>query len=166
MASNHTFDIVNEIDLQAMDEAIVQARREIDNRYDFRGSAAGIGDFDRKEKLLTLTADHEPQLDAVIEVLISKMVKRGVDSRVLDRQKIEAATHKTLRQVVKLKSGIDRDNAKTLQQRIKDLGLKVNVSIQGETLRVAGPKIDDLQAIIAEFKARPPAVPVQFTNFR
>jgi uncharacterized protein YajQ (UPF0234 family) len=166
MASSHTFDIVNEIDLQAMDEAVVQARRELANRYDFRGSAAGIGDLDRKEKLLTITADHEAQLDAVVEVLVSKMVKRGVDARVLDRQKIEPATHKTLRQAIKLKSGIDRDTAKNMQQRIKDMGLKVNVSIQGETLRVAGPKIDDLQAIIAELKARPPAVPVQFTNFR
>ncbi len=166
MASNHTFDIVNEIDLQAMDDAVVQARREIANRYDFRGSSAGLGDFDRKEKMLTVTADHEPQLEAVIQVLISKMVKRSVDPRTLDPQKVEAATHKTLRQVIKLKSGIDRDTAKDLQKRIKDMDMKVNVSIQGETLRVAGAKIDDLQSVIAALKANPPAVPVQFTNFR
>ena len=166
MASDSSFDIVSEVNLQELDNAIVQAQKEISQRYDFRGSSAGVADFDRKEKILTLTADNEPQLEAVVQVLISKMIKRGVDAKVLDRQKIEAATHNTLRQKAKLKSGIDRETAKALQKQIKDLGLKVNASIQGESLRVSSPKKDDLQAVMAAIRANPPAIPVQFNNYR
>jgi hypothetical protein len=94
------------------------------------------------------------------------MVKRGVDPKCLDPQKVEQATHKTVRQKVKLKSGIDKDTAKTIQRTIKDLKLKVQASIQGDALRVSGAKRDDLQAVIAHFKAHPPGIPVQFTNYR
>jgi cyclic-di-GMP-binding protein len=166
MASDSSFDIVSEVNLQELDNAIVQAQKEIGQRYDFRGSSAGVSEFDKKEKLITVTADNEPQLEAVVQVLISKMIKRGVDARSLDRQKLEAATHKTLRQKIKLKSGIDRDTAKALQKQIKDLGLKVNASIQGESLRVSGAKKDDLQAVMAAIRANPPAIPVQFNNYR
>ena len=166
MASDSSFDIVSEVNMQELDNAIVQAQKEIVQRYDFRGSSASIAEFDKKEKLITLTADNEPQLEAVVQVLISKMIKRGVDAKVLDRQKVEAATHNTLRQKVKLKSGIDRDTAKALQKQIKDLGLKVNASIQGESLRVSSPKKDDLQAVMAAIRAKPPAIPVQFNNYR
>jgi uncharacterized protein YajQ (UPF0234 family) len=99
-------------------------------------------------------------------VLVEKMVKRGVDPKALDPQTAEQATHKTLRQKVKLKTGIDKDTAKTIQKAIKDLKLKVNASIQGDALRVTGSKKDDLQAVIAHLKATPPPVPLQFNNFR
>ena len=92
-------------------------------------------EFNRKDKELTLTADAEPQLEAVRKVLVEKMIKRGVDPKALDPQKLEQATHKTVRQKVKLKSGIDKDTAKTIQKQIKDLKLKVNASIQGDALR-------------------------------
>ncbi len=166
MASDSSFDIVNEVNLQELDNAVVQAQKEIVTRFDFRGSASAISELDKKEKLLTVTADDETQLDAVFQVLISKMVKRGVDPRSLDKQKLESATHNTVRQKIKLKSGIDRETAKALQKRIKDLGLKVNASIQGESLRVTGAKKDDLQAVMADLRAKPPEVPVQFNNFR
>jgi len=166
MASDSSFDIVSEVNLQELDNAIVQAQKEISQRYDFRGSSAGVSALDTKEKIITLTADNEPQLEAVVQVLISKMIKRGVDAKVLDRQKLEAATHKTIRQKAKLKSGIDRETAKALQKQIKDLGLKVNASIQGESLRVSSPKKDDLQAVMAAIRAKPPAIPVQFNNYR
>ena len=166
MASDSSFDIVSEVNMQELDNAIVQAQKEIVQRYDFRGSSASVSELDKKEKLLTLTADNEPQLEAVVQVLISKMIKRGVDAKVLDRQKVEAATHNTLRQKIKLKSGIDRDTAKALQKQIKELGLKVNPSIQGESLRVSSPKKDDLQAVMAAIRAKPPAIPVQFNNYR
>jgi uncharacterized protein YajQ (UPF0234 family) len=94
------------------------------------------------------------------------MIKRGVDPKCLDPQKVEEATHKTVRQKVKLKSGIDKDTAKTIQKAIKDLKLKVNVQIQGEALRVVGAKRDDLQAVIAHLQATPQGVPLQFNNFR
>ena len=122
--------------------------------------------MDKKEKLVTITADNEPQLEAVVTVLISKMIKRGVDPKTLDRQKIEAATHKTLRQKIKLKSGIDRETAKAIQEQIKGLGLKVKAQIQGEALRVVAPKLDDLQAVQAALKAKPPAIAVQFNNYK
>jgi uncharacterized protein YajQ (UPF0234 family) len=165
MPSDSSFDIVSEINLQEMDNAVNQAVKEITTRYDFKGSAASI-EFDRKTKELTLTADAEPQLESVRKVLIEKMVKRGVDPKAIDPQKTEQATHKTVRQKVKLKSGIDKDTAKTIQKAIKDLKLKVNASIQGEALRVASSKKDDLQAVIQHLKSNPPGIPLQFTNYR
>jgi cyclic-di-GMP-binding protein len=111
-----SFDIVSEINLQEMDNAVTQAQKEIGTRYDFRGTAAST-EFRRKEKELTLTADAESQLEAVRKVLVERMIKRGVDPKCLDPQKIEQATHKTVRQVVKLKDGIDKDTSRAIQCR-------------------------------------------------
>ena len=166
MAADHSFDIVSEINLQEMDNAINQAIKEITTRYDFKGTAASISELDRKEKQLTLTADVDQQLEAVKRVLVEKMIKRGVDPKCLDYQKLEQATHNTVRQKVKLKSGIDKDTAKTIQKQIKELKVKVNASIQGEALRVSSAKKDDLQAVIAHLKANPPEIPLQFKNYR
>jgi cyclic-di-GMP-binding protein len=160
-----SFDIVSELNLQEMDNAITQAQKEIGTRYDFKGTAASV-EFHRKEKELTLLADAQPQLEAVRSVIIAKMVKRGVDPKCMDPQKVEQATHKTVRQKVKLKDGIDKDTAKTIQKQIKDLKLKVQASIQGQALRVSGSKKDDLQAVIAAVRAHPPAIPIQFNNYR
>jgi uncharacterized protein YajQ (UPF0234 family) len=165
MPSDSSFDIVSEIDLQEMDNAINQAIKEISTRYDFKGTAASV-EFNRKEKELTLTADAEQQLESVRRVVIEKMIKRHVDPKAMDPQKIEQATHKTVRQKVKLKDGIDKDTAKSIQKTIKELKLKVNASIQGEALRVSGTKKDDLQAVIAHLKAHPPEIPIQFNNYR
>jgi cyclic-di-GMP-binding protein len=165
MPQDSSFDIVSEINLQEMDNAVNQAIKEITTRYDFKGSAASLS-FDRKTKELTLTGDAEPQLESVRKVIVEKMVKRGVDPKTLDPQKIEQATHKTVRQIFKLKDGIDRDNAKEIQKLIKELKLKVNASIQGETLRVTSPKKDDLQTVIAHLRSAPLGIPLQFTNFR
>jgi len=165
MPSDHSFDIVSEVNLQEMDNAVNQAVKEITTRYDFKGTAASL-EFNRKDKELTLTADGEPQLESVRKVLVEKMVKRGVDPKSLDPQKFEQATHKTVRQKIKLKSGIDKDTAKTIQKAIKDLKLKVNASIQGDALRVTSSKKDELQAVIAHLKGSPPEIPLQFNNFR
>ena len=166
MPSDFSFDIVSEIDLQEMDNAVNQAIKEITTRYDFKNTAASISELNRTEKQLTLTADAEPQLTAVKKVLVEKMIKRGVDAKCLDYQKLEQATHKTVRQLVKLKSGIDKETAKTIQSSIKELKLKVNASIQGETLRVSSTKKDVLQSVIAHLRANPPGIPLQFNNFR
>ncbi len=160
-----SFDIVSELNVQEMDNAIMQAQKEIGTRYDFKGTSAGV-EFNRKDKELTLTADSTTQLEAVRSVVLGRMVKRGVDPKVMDPQKIEEATHRTLRQKVKLKSGIDKENAKSIQKAINELKLKVKASIQGEALRVSGAKKDDLQAVIAHFRANPPELPIQFNNFR
>lgn len=166
MASDHSFDIVSEVDLNELHNAIVQAQKEIGQRFDFRGTAAAIEPLDTKEKLITVLADNDIQLEAVIQVLIAKMVKRGVDAKTLDRQKMEAATHKTVRQKIKLKSGIDRETAKALQKQITGLGLKVRAQIQGEALRVVSSKLDDLQSVQAALKANPPEIAIQFDNYK
>ncbi|HZL33804.1 MAG TPA: YajQ family cyclic di-GMP-binding protein [Tepidisphaeraceae bacterium] len=163
---DHSFDIVSEINLQEMDNAINQAIKEVTTRYDFKGTSASVSELNRKDKELTLTADAESQLEVVRKLLVEKMVRRGVDPKALDPQKLEQATHKTVRQKVKLKSGIDKDTAKLIQRSIKDLKLKVQASIQGDALRVSGAKRDDLQAVQAHLRANPPEVPVQFTNYR
>jgi cyclic-di-GMP-binding protein len=163
--SDSSFDIVSEINLQEMDNAITQAQKEIGTRYDFKGTAASV-EFNRKDKELTFTADAEPQLQAVRKVVVERMVKRGVDPKCMDAQKIEEATHKTVRQKLKLKDGIDKETSKAIQKQIKELKLKVNASIQGEALRVSGPKKDDLQAVMAHLRAHPPAIPIQFNNYR
>ncbi len=150
MASS-SFDIVSELNLQEVDNAIVQAQKEIGTRYDFKNTAASV-EFNRKEKELTLTADVDSQLEAVRTVVITRLVKRGVDPKCMDAQKIEEATHKTVRQKVKLKDGIDKETAKTIQKQIKELGFKVQASIQGEALRVSGAKKDDLQSVIAHLR--------------
>src|ERR1700755_3060917 len=106
--ADSSFDIVSEINLQEMDNAITQAQKEIVTRYDFKGTAAGV-EFNRKDKELTFSADAESQLESVRKVIIEKMVKRGVDPKCMDPQKVEQATHKTVRQKVKLKSGIDKE---------------------------------------------------------
>ncbi|MGN6369443.1 MAG: YajQ family cyclic di-GMP-binding protein [Phycisphaerae bacterium] len=166
MASDHSFDIVSEVDLNQMHDAVIQAQREIGQRFDFRGTSAGIQELDKKEKSVTITADNEPHLEAVVQVLISKMIKRGIDPKALDRQKVEAATHKTLRQKIKLKNGIDRETAKALQKQIQELGLKVRAQIQGEAVRVVGAKLDDLQAVQNAIRAKPPEIAVQFDNYK
>ena len=164
--ADSSFDIVSEINMQEVDNAINQAQKEIGTRYDFKGTAAGI-ELNRKDKELTLTADAEQQLEAVRKVIVEKFIKRGVDPKAMDPQKVEQATHKTVRQKVKLKSGIDKDTAKVLTKRIKEMKLKVQASIQGESIRVSGSKKDDLQSVIAAIKGNPPeGVALQFTNFR
>ena len=163
--ADSSFDIVSEINLQEMDNAVNQAQKEIGTRYDFKGTAASV-EFNRKDKELTLMADGEPQLEAVRKVVVEKMIKRGVDPKCMDPQKLEQATHKTVRQKVKLKDGIDKDTAKVIQKSIKELKLKVNASIQGEALRVSGSKKDDLQSVMAYLRANPPGIPLQFNNYR
>ena len=163
--ADFSFDIVSELNLQEMDNAITQAQKEVGTRYDFKGTSASV-EFNRKEKELTLTADAEPQLEAVRSVVLNKMLKRGVDPKCMDPQKIEQATHKTIRQKVKLKDGIDQETAKKIQKGIKELKLKVQASIQGEALRVSSSKKDDLQSVMAYVRANPPGIPIQFNNYR
>ncbi len=164
--ADHSFDIVSEVNLQEMDNAVNQATKEIITRYDFKGTAASISELNKKDKEITLTADGEPQLETVRKVLVEKMIKRGVDPKCLDGQKVEQATHKTVRQKFKLKSGIDKDTSKAIQKSIKELKLKVNAAIQGDALRVTSAKKDELQAVIAHLKTNPPEIPIQFNNFR
>ena len=169
MAKESSFDVVSEIDLQEVDNAFNQAKKEITTRFDFRGTTADV-EFSRKDETLTLTAENEPQLEAVRKVLVEKFIKRGIEPSAMDPQKLEHASHDTVRQLVKLRSGIDKDTAKQITKKIKDVAaeqkLKVNAQIDGEAVRVRSAKRDDLQAVMKALKEDGPDVPLQFTNYR
>ena len=166
MADKFSFDVVSEVDWQEVANAIDQAQREVGTRYDFRGTAAGI-EFDKKEHTLTFTADEKTQLEAVRRVVVEKFIKRGVEPKSMDPQDPEPATNSTLRQLVKFKDGLDKETTKKITKAIKEMKLKVNASIQGDVVRVAGAKKDALQEVMQNLKSNPPTeTPLQFTNYR
>jgi hypothetical protein len=165
MASNFSFDIVSEVDLQEADNAVNQAKKELAQRYDFRGSKSSI-DFDRKEKKITVVADDDFKLRALNDMLTTKMAKRGVSLKALKFNEPEKAFEGTLRQLVELNTGIDKEKAKDLVKIIKDLDLKVQTQIEGEKIRVSGAKKDDLQAVIAHIRAIDFPLALSFNNFR
>jgi uncharacterized protein YajQ (UPF0234 family) len=158
-----SFDIVSEIDLQEVDNALNSAKREITTRYDFKGSKSSI---ERKEKELTIIADDDMKLKAIHDLLKTYFTRRNVDTKALDFKTPEKASGNTIRQLVNLKNGIDQDNAKKLTKSIKEAKLKVQASIRGEAVRVEGKKRDDLQEAIALIKTLEVDLPLQFTNFR
>ena len=158
-----TFDVVSEVNLPEVGNAVAQAQKETAQRYDLKGSAAGI---EQKDKELTLTANDEFGLKAVTDILQTKLVKRGVSLKSLEYGTIEPATKGTVRQVVTIRQGIASEKAKEIVKAIKDSKLKVQVAIQGEQLRVSGKKKDDLQAAIALLRGADFGIPIQFTNFR
>ena len=164
MASECTFDVVSKVDMDEVKNAVAQAMKEIGQRFDFKGS---ISKIDLKEEgVLTLTSDDEIRLKAVIEVLQSKLVKRGVSIRAMEFGKIEAASKGSARQEVKILQGIAVEKAKGLVKALKDSKLKVQASIQGDQLRVAGKNKDDLQDAMALLKKNDQGLDLQFTNFR
>ena len=159
-----TFDVVSEVDMQEVRNAVDQASREVSTRFDFKDTGSTIELAGSEVRLASNTED---RLRAVIQVLEEKMVKRKVSLKSLDYGKVEEATKGTVRQTVVLKAGINQETAKKLNKFIKDMGLKgVQSQAQGEQLRVSGKKRDDLQAVIAALKEQDFGVPLQFTNFR
>ncbi|MDE3007965.1 MAG: YajQ family cyclic di-GMP-binding protein [Acidobacteriota bacterium] len=159
-----TFDIVSEVDLQEVRNAVDQANREASTRFDFKGTDATIT-FSEKE--LALSASTEDRLRALYQLLEEKMVKRSVSLKTLDPGKIEEASHGSARQKVALKAGITQDVGKQINKAIKEMGLKnVSSSIQGDQVRVTGKQRDDLQQVITKMKEANLDVPLQFTNFR
>ena len=162
--TEYSFDVVSKADPQEVKNAIGQAQREIETRFDFRGSISEIA-HDGKDKL-TLTSDDEPRLTALIDVLQSKLIKRGIDVRFLDYGKLEQASKGTLRQVVTVKDGLPMEAAKKIVKLIKDKGLKANAQIQDEQVRVTSKSKDDLQAVMTLLKSADMEAPLQFTNYR
>ncbi len=165
MAEESSFDIVCEVDLQEVSNAVVQAMKEIGQRFDFKGSKSSI-ELDKGKAVITLISDDEPKLRSVIDILQSKLIKRGISLKALVYGKLEQAAGGTVRQLVTLQQGIPQDKAKEIVKIIKDTKLKVNAEIQKDQVRVKGKKIDDLQAIIAKLKERDFGIHVQFTNYR
>lgn len=158
-----TFDVVSRTDMAEVDNALQGATREINTRYDFKGSTCSI---ERAEQVLTIRADDEYKRGQVEDLLRSHLAKRKVDARALDFAKPEDAAGGTLRQSVTIKVGIERDIAQKITKAIKAEKMKIQVSIQGDELRVTGKKRDDLQAAIAFIKGLKISHPLQYVNFR
>jgi len=159
-----SFDIVSEIDLQEVRNAVDQANREATTRFDFKNTNAKV-EFSEKE--LTLSASTEDRLRALYQLLEEKLVKRSVSLKTLDPGKIDEASQGAARQKVALKAGITQEVGKQINKMVKEMGVKnLSSSIQGDQVRVTGKQRDDLQQAIAFFKAAEMSVPLQFTNFR
>jgi uncharacterized protein YajQ (UPF0234 family) len=158
-----SFDIVSKTDLAEVDNALDGIRREIAQRFDFKGSKCTI---ERKENDITLLADDEPKLKQMQDLMKVYFTRRNVDPKALDFKTQERAAGDAVRQVVTIKQGIDREVAKTLIKEIKDSKMKAQVSIQGDELRVSGKKRDDLQEAIALVKKLDVELPLQYVNFR
>lgn len=160
-----SFDIVNEINAQEIDNAINNTLKEINTRYDFRGLTTEVT-FHKKENRLHLVAAESMKMQAVKEMVIKNFIKRGISSKVLDFGEEEGTSQGHLKMDVALKEGIDRESAKKIVKEIKDLKVKVQAQIQDDQVRVTGKKIDDLQSVIAHLKSKDMGLPLQFTNMK
>ena len=165
MADNSSFDIVSDVDMQEVDNALNQARKEIIQRYDFKGSKSSI-EINEKEHLLTLISDDDFKMKAVIDILQSKFVKRGVSLKALTYGALETAAGSTVRQTITLQNGIDKENAKLIVKMIKDSKLKVQAQIMEDQVRVSGKSKDDLQSVMALIRGADLKFAVQFKNYR
>ena len=163
MPSEASFDVVSRIDQQELDNALNQARKEIENRFDFKHSKTNIEADDKK---ITIVSDDEMKMRNVIDIVQSKAIKRGIDIKAFDFGTLEPAANSTVRQIVTLRSGIPKDKSKALMEKIKSLKLKVTAQYQDEQVRVSGKNRDDLQKVIAELKAMEFEIPLQFVNYR
>jgi uncharacterized protein YajQ (UPF0234 family) len=158
-----SFDIVSEVDFQEVDNAINQAKKEISTRYDFRGAQAEL--TYEKEEIKILAAD-DYKLQAMKDILASKLSKRGVSLRAIDYQKVEEGSMGVKKQAAKLINGLTKEKAKEIMGVIKDTKLKVQASVNDDLVRVTGKSLDDLQEVISFLKAKDVGVPLQFKNMR
>ena len=166
MSGDVSFDVVSDFDEQELRNALDQVQREIGQRYDFKGSKASI-EFDEKESTLTLVADDAFKLNALWEIVQTRLVRRNVPVRNLTRGEVQAAANSTVRQDISLQQGIPSEKAKDIVKFLKDAKLKkVQATIQGDQLRVTSPSKDDLQDAMRALREHDFGVPLQFTNFR
>ncbi len=163
MAQDFSFDIVSEVNQMEVKNAFNAAEKELSNRYDFKGSPANM---EMSDDGVTLTAEDEFRMDQVRDILISKLLKRNIDIRMIENGKVEPAGGMVVKQKVTFKKGIPQDKAKALVKAIKDQGLKVQAQIQGDAVRVSAKSKDDLQKCIAAVKAMTLEYAVDFTNYR
>ncbi|NQF12758.1 YajQ family cyclic di-GMP-binding protein [Brevibacillus sp. HB1.3] len=163
MSKESSFDIVSKVELAEVNNAIQTALKEIENRFDFKGSKSSIS-LEKEE--LVLVSDDDFKLSQVKDILLGKLVKRDVPIKNLDYGKIEPAAGGSVRQRVKLVQGIDKDNAKKINSIIKDTGLKVKTQIQDDQIRVTGKSKDELQQIINAIRKADLPLEVQFINYR
>lgn len=163
MAKDSSFDVVSQVNMQEMDNAVNQVKKEIEQRYDFRGSNASI---ELEEKCVKIAAEDEYKLETITDMLRVKMAKRGISLRCLVPGKVEPAAKGTVRQQLDIQQGIPKDKAKAIVAAIKATKLKVTAQMQDDQVRVSGAKKDDLQAVIQTLKAGNFGVDLQFINMR
>lgn len=163
MAKDSSFDIVSKVDMQEVTNAVHQAQKEIEQRFDFKGSKSSI---ELQEEKIILISDDDFKLRNVIDILEGKLVKREVSLKALDYGKVQPAAGDTVRQEVKLIQGISQEKGKEINKIIKDSKIKVSSSIQGDQVRVTGKNRDDLQAVIALLRKQDLGVDLQFINYR
>jgi cyclic-di-GMP-binding protein len=158
-------DIVNKIDAQTLDNVVNVVKKEITTRYDFRDSKTEI-DLDKKNNIINILTENEMRIEAIEDVLRSRMIKQKLDPLCLDFAKQRYASGSMMKKELKIKEGIDKENAKKIIKIIKDSKLKVEAQQMDEQVRVTGKKIDDLQAVMAVIRSAELEIPVQFTNFK
>ena len=160
-----SFDVVSKFDMQELDNAVNMVKRDISNRFDFKGSSSDI-ELNKNENIVKIEADNEYQIKAISDMLEKRAISRKISIKTFDYGGIEKAAGMTIRQIVKLKQGIDKENSTKINKLIKSQKLKVQSQIQGEQLRVTGKKIDDLQKVIEIIKDEHMSLPLQFINMR
>lgn len=163
--ADFSFDVVSKVNMAEVVNAVDQTRREMKARYDFRGSASTIS-LDEKKGEITILADDEMKLKAIIDILQTRLVRRGVGLKALDYGRVEDAAGGMLRQVIALRQGIPQEKAKQMTAAIRASKLKVKAEIRGDAIRVSGPKKDDLQAVIRLLKEQDFGLELQFVNYR
>ena len=166
MPKDHSFDIVSRVNLQELRNAVQMAQKEIQNRFDFKGSSAGVGFSEEEPPALKFTADHAMQLKSVVDLLQEKLGRRGVSIRAFDWKEPEELPAGGAKQQALLQQGISSEKAREIVKAVKGLGLKVEAKIEGDSVRVYARQIDDLQAVMQGLKDKPLDLPLQFENYR
>ncbi|OIO39648.1 MAG: YajQ family cyclic di-GMP-binding protein [Candidatus Omnitrophica bacterium CG1_02_46_14] len=165
-SKDHSFDIVSQVDMQEVDNAVTQAKKELAQRFDFKGSDSSM-ELDKTKKTITLKTENEYRLKTLVDLLQTKCVKRGVSLKALKFETLESGmVGGSVKQVVTIQSGIPSDKAKEIIKSIKESKIKAQAQIQEDQVRVQSPKIDDLQAVIGWVKQKNFEVDLQFLNFR
>ncbi len=165
MATQFSFDVVSEVDAQEIDNAVNQAKKEVEQRYDFKDSKTEI-DLNQKDNKITLHTSDDMKLRALHEIVNGKMIKRNVSLKALEYGDPESATGDSLRQVITIKNGLTAEQSKVVTKLVKDLKLKVQAQIQGDAVRITGKSKDDLQVAMTAIRGHEFEFPIQFTNYR
>ena len=165
MAKDHYFDISAKLDMMELKNAVVQAQKELATRFDFKGLIADI-ELNEKAKTVTLSSSSEQKIDALKDILISKLIKREISGKSIQEVKSEGISGGNVKFIYRIVDSLESDEAKKIVKAIKEMKLKVTPSIQGDEVRVSGAKIDDLQKVMAEVRKLDLNAPLVFGNFR
>ena len=160
-----SFDIASKVDLQTLDNAVNIAKKEIDNRYDFKGTHVTL-ELNKKDMTIAVEVDSDMKLKQLEDVLLTKAMRQGLEANCFDMSKEPSASGKFIRKTIAIKNGIDKENAKKIVKLIKDSGAKVQAAILDDIIRVTGKKIDDLQGVIQTCRTAGLDLPLQYTNMK